>query len=157
MSERIASALDKLKATSAIPDPWKGSRYGWFKELSGAEAGKLGERLVKAVLGGESVGRSTGYDIRLASGRRVEVKLCRRSYSVGNVWSWKQIRREDEYDDLCLVAIDPEDARLFLVPRDQIPESALSNQHGRDGDGALSQIAWPKAVLPEWILRHEVK
>ncbi len=121
MSTLVSNALDEMRSQSKIPNPWAGSRYEWFKQLSGAEAGKFGERLAKAILGGEFVARSTGYDLRLESGRRVEVKLCRKSFSESNVWSWKQIRRGDVYDDLCLIAVEPERARLFLISKKPQP------------------------------------
>ena len=149
--------MDTLSVESGIPDPWEDSRFEWLKALSGAEAGKIGERLARSLLGGEFVGRNEGYDLRARNGRRVEVKLCRRSYSKSNVWSWKQIRRDDEYDDLCLIAVEPDRARVFVVPVDHIPASALSNQHGRKGDGTLSQIAYPKDGFPEWLLPFEIK
>ena len=156
MSAKVSAALDSLEARSTIPDPWVGSRYEWFKRISGAEAGKVGERVAQLMLGGQLVGRNTGYDLKAANGCRVEVKLCRKSFSKSNVWSWKQIRRADDYDDLCLIAVDPASARLFLIPESGIPASALSNQHGRGGDGALSQIACPQEILPSWITSREI-
>lgn len=157
MSERVSKALDALQPTAKLESPWVGARYEWFKALPSTDAGNVGEQIALEVLGGKTVGRSSGYDVLSANNRRTEVKLCRRSFTKSNVWSWKQIRRDDDYDDLCLIAVEPNDCRMFVIPRECIPPAALSNNHGRQGDGSLSQIAWPKDPLPEWILKWEVK
>ena len=157
MSERVSKELDDLCAPSHIPNPWLGSRYEWVKALSSSEVGQLGERLAQRLLGGRFAGRKQGFDITLLNGSRVEVKISRRSFSQGNVWSWKQIRRADDYDFLCLVAVEPSHARMFLLPNNEVPEAALANLHGRGGDGTLRQIAVPRDHLPDWILRHQVE
>jgi hypothetical protein len=153
MSETVSAALTVLKTESSKSDRWVNSKFEWTKALNNTEAGKVGERLAMSLLGGALMPRTVTYDLVTDAGHSVEVKLCRQRFGSNTQWSWKQIRRSAYFTHLCLIAIEPNRARMFVIPRSRIPETAYSNMHGTQGTQAVCQIA--VTTFPSWMTRYE--
>lgn len=155
---KIQDAFDSL-SESAIDGLWASSRNLWIRQISPSRIGKVGEMLAQKVLGGTITANNTiGYDLD-SSGKKIEVKLSSVVINDGApILIWRQIRPTDPYTHLCLIAVYPNDVRLFLVPRDDIPSTALVRSHGGAKGGInLFQIHTRRIYdLPEWLSKNEV-
>lgn len=151
--------LDALKCSDAlIEDHWVNARNGWIRALPNKKVGYAGECLIHGILGGtHHTDNSTGYDIETQD-MRIEVKTSTLSFTGSNVWTWNQVRPNDPYTHLCLVAVYPEDVRAFNVPKERIPRELLWSQHGIGGDGGTTkQIKWnDRCSFPEWMVPYEL-
>lgn len=156
----LQSELDLLKdADGLIQAHWVDAKNGWIRMLPNKNVGLVGEKLIHQVFGGtHHTDNSTGYDIEFGL-MKIEVKTSTRSFAKGNVWTWNQVRPNDPYTHLCLVAVYPDNVRAFNVPKDQIPEDVLWKQHGIGGDGGITtQIKWNQPDnFPDWMTAYEIK
>ncbi len=139
---------------------WKNSRNEWIRHLAPSRIGKVGEMLAKQVLGGSiTPNNSVGYDLTVG-GMRIEVKLSSVVMNDGAlILIWRQIRPSDPYTHLCLIAVYPDDVRMFLLHRDEVPSDVLIRSHGGAKGGIdLFQIHTRKVDnLPDWLTKHEVR
>ena len=150
--------LDSLKRERPT-DIWLNATNNWVRLLSSGGIGRLTEDLVAIILGGIKTQNSlVGYDIDV-SDKKIEVKAA--TVSISNRYpllSWKGIRPNDPYTHICFVAIYPEDTRIFLVPKDDIPTKSLSPMNvPRKGMQVNYQIHIRKINnLPEWLINYEI-
>lgn len=155
---KIQDVFDSL-AEDAIDIYWANSRNLWIRQLAPSRIGKVGEALAQRVLGGVITANNTvGYDLD-SYGKKIEVKLSSVVINDGApILIWRQIRPSDPYTHLCLVAVYPDNVRLFLVPREDIPSAALVRSHGGAKGGIdLFQIHTRRINdLPDWLLKNEV-
>lgn len=137
---------------------WAGTKNAWVRALPPATVGKIGEALALKILGGTATKNNTiGYDIDLA-GKRVEVKLSTVVMNDGYpILIWRQIRPADPYTHICFIAVYPNNARMFLVPKEAIPQEVLKHQHGRGKSLDVFQIHARKIdTLFPWMVAHEL-
>lgn len=157
---RLQLVLGKLKRDPKKKDPrWLGSENEWVTLLTNAEKGRLGEDLAIAVLGGNRTRKnSVGYDIDHNS-KRIEVKTCAMRVTPDGypLFNWMQIRDQDPYTHLCLIAIFPNSIRMFLVPRDAVPSDAKRRSHGKQGEQSkMFEIPTRKIENLGWLMQYEV-
>jgi len=149
--------LECLRESAGDPD-WAGSRNEWVKSLASGKKGKVGENLVSAVLGAAPAkNNKAGYDLAL-DGMRIEVKLACTGKKNGYPYiQWPQIRPEDPYTHIAFVAVYPDKTRVFLVPKEDIPEEAMLHMHGRDKSLGIFCITTRKLdELFDWMTKHEI-
>lgn len=158
MSQKAQEAFSKLAASRADP-MWVGKLNAWIRQLAPAQIGDVGENLALSVLGGSRApNNKIGYDIK--SGEMlIEVKLSTVLVMSGHpILVWRQIRPTDPCTHIFFIAVYPEDVRLFLVPKSEIPADCLKHQHGRDGSLDIFQIHSRKIHdLFPWMVRNEIK
>ena len=154
--------------TKTYSDPvksiWDGATNEWVRNLKPGNFGRMTEQLALSCIGGALSKNSTiGYDID-AGGKKIEVKASSMSISNGYpILSWKAIRPTDHYDYIFFIAIYPEDTRVFLVPRCDIPRKALSPMNTDRSKGAnrsktlTYQIHVRKVHdVPHWMAKNEL-
>ena len=157
MSKTWIDRLQDLQHKTKSAAEWAGSRNAWIRDLAPREKGSLAVSLYVEAFGGSALSdTSIGYDIDSGS-LKIESKLSTRSYSGTNGYVWLQIRDQDPYTHLWLVAVDVDTVRCFLVPRNSA-EPHLLKQHGRTkGTENTCQIKTSRSTLiPAWLAAHEV-
>lgn len=153
----IQSELDKLRVEALDPD-WDGALNQWVRLLGPSKTGEIGELLAQAVLGGRRMTNNrAGYDL-VSGDKKIEVKLSSLIRQGGvPVFVWRQIRLTDPYTHLCFIAVYPGKARIFLVPKEVIPTSAMTKNHGRGDTVELYQIKTSKVdELFDWMTQCEI-
>jgi len=153
----VQLGLDDLQIT--VDDPlWVSAKNAWIRALAPTHVGKIGESLALKILGGKrTLNNTIGYDIDV-DGKRVEVKLSTVVNNDGRpILIWRQIRPSDPYTHLCLIAVYPNNGRMFLVPREVIPPDAMRRQHGRNESLDIFQIHSRRieSLFP-WMVAHEL-
>lgn len=135
---------------AAATDPWEASPFAWIKREPPRRKGAIGEGLVKAWARHEgfAVTPSTdaGHDCRLNS-LRVEVKFS--MVWEGGLFVFQQIR-DQNYQVVALLGIEPQAVRLWMVPKDELWRRALG-QH----TGAMAQdtkwLQFAAESPPDWL------
>ena len=163
MSAALEHKIDiqaRLNELHRVPEEamWAGAPNAWVRALSPSAVGTIGEALALKVLGGTATKNNTiGYDIDL-DGKRIEVKLSTVVMSNGYpILRWRQIRPNDPYTHICFIAVYPHKARMFLVPKEAIPNEVLKHQHGRGQSLDLFHIHARRIdTLFPWMVAHEV-
>jgi hypothetical protein len=132
------------------PDVWAGSVFHWISEAQSARKGAVGKKLVRrwAEQDGMNVTAKSARDHDFCvDGLRVAVKLSL-------VWAhggfvFEQIR-DQKYDVVSLLALEPAQVRLWVVPKDVLWGHAAW-QHkgaaGRDTKWLRFQATQPPAWL----------
>ncbi|HWS22971.1 MAG TPA: hypothetical protein VN226_00880 [Anaerolineales bacterium] len=160
MSLLAQESFSKLSRTRIDP-MWSGKPNEWIRSLPPARIGIIGEDLALSILGGiKAKNNSVGYDLN-SEGRLIEVKLSTvvlMNSGKSPTLCWRQIRPSDPYTHIFFVAVYPSDARVFLVPRGEIPVENLVYQHGRGKSIEIFQISTVKlSELFPWMVRYEIK
>jgi hypothetical protein len=156
-STEIQAAFDVLKRqTREQHAHWKNSRNEWIRYLNRDEIGRIGEELCVAIIGGDRTETNkAGYDIELGN-MKIEVKTCSMRWSDGSpLIVWQQIRFTDPFTHLCLILIEPENVRMFLVARNSIPYDELGRSHGTKSK-MYEIVARNLRKRHPWLLEHEV-
>jgi len=98
-------------------DPWEASPFAWIRMQPPARKGAIGVALVRGWA--ESAGLRTGrashsdHDLTIC-GLKIEVKLS--TLWASGVFKFQQLRDQD-YEHLCLLGLEPQAARLWTVPK----------------------------------------
>jgi hypothetical protein len=156
--EAIQSKFESLRKT-ITNDLWTGKPNEWIRNLSTADAGRIGEELAQGVLGGTLMPNTkSGYDLELGE-MKIEVKTA--TLSIANekkIFAWMAIRPTDPYTHICFIAIYPDDVRLFLVPREDMPIESfpLANSRGDRKMDIRQFLTRRTSTLVPWMARHEV-
>ncbi len=132
----VFSGLSKrIEATYAAdgPDLWQGSPFQWISEAQSGRKGAVGKKLVKgwAEQEGLNVGAKSG------RGHAFRIDTVRIAVKLSLVWTdrifvFEQIR-EDNFDVMSLLAIEPRNARLWIVPKDVLWNNADWQHRGAAG------------------------
>lgn len=132
---------------------WTNKQNAWVRDLDSMEIGKLGEEIAVIYFGGKRTNSvHAGYDID-AVDKKIEVKTC--SMRISNnypLYNWQQIRIDDRYSHLALIAIQPEEVRCFLIPQSEVPFNKLKKQKNSD------TFDYPTRKLEnKWFTSYEIK
>ncbi|MFH1218154.1 MAG: hypothetical protein V1706_16800 [Pseudomonadota bacterium] len=157
MENFIQRKFESLK--EKLSDPmWADSENAWIKTLGPTKLGMIGKQLAVEILGGNKVKNSeSGYDIE-SQKKCIQVKLATVSLANGYpLISWKQICPRDSFTHICFIGIYPNNVRMFLVPKKDIPTKALSNMHKRTKNSEIFQIHCRQVdELFPWMVQHEI-
>jgi hypothetical protein len=132
------------------PSPWRASPFEWISEAQSGRKGAIGKRLVRRWAEAEGLqvaGKSSrGHDFEV-NGKRVAVKLTL-------VWSdgrlvFQQIK-DQRYDVVALLALEPQRARLWIVPKDVLWRRADWQHTGQAGHDT-KWLHFPAAKPPAWL------
>ncbi|MGE3595785.1 MAG: hypothetical protein AB7N70_09555 [Dehalococcoidia bacterium] len=157
MSRKAQDAFARLSVSQSDP-MWLGQPNAWIRDLAPARIGIVGEELALSVIGGvKAPNNRSGYDIKHEE-KLIEVKLSSIIKMNGYpILVWRQIRPNDPYTHLCFIAVYPDDVRIFLVPKTEIPTDCMKHQHGREGSLEIFQIHTRKVhELFPWMVRNEI-
>jgi hypothetical protein len=149
----VFSGLSKrIEATYAAggPDPWKGSPFQWISEAQSGRKGAVGKKLVKAWAEHEGLnvkGKSgRGHAFRVDS-VRVAVKLS--LIWADGIFVFEQIR-EENFDVMSLLAVEPRRVRLWIVPKDVLWNNADWQHRGTAGRDT-KWLHVPATKPPAWL------
>jgi hypothetical protein len=120
-------------------DTWAGATLSWIRDLTNPGKGKVGANLIAGCFSQRSVRHVNRpeYDL-LIDLHRVEVKLS--CLNDTGLFKWMQIRLQDNFTHLALVAVYPEDIKAYLIPREDLIN--LRPQHrGHRGDGTITYLS----------------
>jgi hypothetical protein len=97
---------------------------------------------------------ASGYKV-LAGEHRIEIKMATLGL-MGNypAFMWQHIDMSGDFTDLCIFAVYPNDARIFIVPRDEIDIASMSKLKGTDQKYQLTTKRTDE--LFPWMVRHEI-
>jgi hypothetical protein len=131
------------------PDPWENSPFQWISEAPSARKGAVGRKLVRrwAEREGLQVADKSGRGHAFRVGKlRVAVKLSL-------VWAdgrfvFEQIQKEG-YDVAALLALEPQGARLWIVPCGVLWQQ-IGFHHGR----ADKWLHFPATKPPAWLTKN---
>ena len=97
---------------------WLDSKYFWLSSLAATQKGKYAESICMEYLSNKfkkvCKEKSPPWDIN-ADNKRIEVKLSMLNKS--GLFKFLQIRPKDGYTDIALLAVTPESAQLYLMPK----------------------------------------
>jgi hypothetical protein len=146
MAEPLVGRYDDVHSAE-----WEQSPIGWIRQLSSAhKRGKIGEELVRAWATSEGFrvgGRGTrGHDC-IIEGLKVEVKTSLRWNS--NRFYFLALRDFD-YDAVALLALDPNDVGLWVVPKKLLWQHACDQLRGASGEGS-KWLAFRAGQPPAWL------
>jgi hypothetical protein len=114
-------------------DRWEGTPFHWFSKESSPRKGAIGKKLVRRWAeqeGMQVIAKSSrGHDFRV-DGVRVVVKLS--LVWNGGLLVFEQIK-DQPYDVASLLALEPENARLWIVPKEVLWEHAEWQHMGASG------------------------
>ena len=150
---------DFMRYTRMVEQQWKvdnatwlTSPFLWLRMLGPSPTGAAGESIVKHWLSSKGF---VPVDKRLNSGHDCVVQGLKIEIKVGTQWKgsgdfgWFQIRDQD-YDVLLLVGIEPFAVSIYAPPKELAWEHAEQQQGGNQGPGCR-KIQWRGAEVPEWI------
>jgi hypothetical protein len=154
MSREIQTTLAAFR-TSEFDDLWAGKPNAWVRDLSAIRSSELGERLVLKVLGGSRPqGSENGYKV-VQGDKYIEVRLATAGEMNGlPAIAWRNIRPAASFTHIAFIAVFPEDARMFLVPKSELPVDSLGVVKGSPGTYQL--ITRRVKELYPWMVRHEM-
>ena len=133
---------------------WVGSDFEWIVELDNIATGNLAENMYVSAFGGKiRTSKSLGYDI-IDGDKNVEAKFSSYTYRGSLGFQWNQVRKEDDYTHLFLVAVEYDSVRAFLLEKRFVVEQ-LYNQHGGE-DGTQLLATSTSEPYPSWLVKHEV-
>jgi hypothetical protein len=146
MGERLVAKYDDIRAPE-----WETSPIGWIRQLSSAhKRGKVGEELVRAWALSEGMrvgGRGDrGHDC-VIEGLRLEVKTSLR---------WNNDRfyflglKDLHYQAVALLGLEPNDVRLWILPKDILWNRAYEQKRSADATGSR-WFAFPADHPPAWL------
>jgi hypothetical protein len=124
----INSIIKSLKDSFNDISIWENSEYYWIYRLPTTVKGKIGEKIVSTFFKqkGEIVYRNPTPDWDLnISDMRIEVKLSMLNKT--GFFKFLQIRPNDDYTHIAFLCIEPNDANVFLIPKNEI--KGLKPQH----------------------------
>lgn len=143
-------------------DRWEGTPFHWFSKESSPRKGAIGKKLVRRWAEQEGMhvtGKSgRGHDFR-ADEVRVAVKLS--LVWTGGLLVFEQIK-DQPYDVVSLLALEPQRARLWIVPKKVLWEHAEWQHRGAEGRDT-KWLRFEPTRPPAWLnpyggtLRHARK
>ena len=135
---------------------WDRTPNEWLKRLGTREASEVITRLACRLFGGSKVDDpEVGYKVK-TSAARIEVRLATLGRMGGALaLMWQRVSFPGPSTHLCLVAVYPDNVRVFLVPQEDLSTEALSTIKDSPGKFQLTtkrvDTFWP------WLVRHEIK
>lgn len=134
--------------------PWDDVRYSWIRNQRPTHKGQTGTWIVWKYFSDRNrvvrQSRSPQYDL-LVDLDRVEVKLSCRNED--GSFKWLQIRPSDDFTHLALVAVDFDNIRGFLIPKDQI--QGLKPQH-LGHRGSMETTCLSVKPTEAWLRPYEI-
>jgi hypothetical protein len=132
-------------------DPWEASPFGWIKREPSRRIGAIGEQLVKAWAAHEGIrveaASDAGHDCRL-NGIPTEVKFSTR-WAKGN-FVFQQIR-DQTYEVVALLGIEPQAVHLWIVPKEELWLRAAGQHTGASAQDTR-WLRFPASRPPDWLM-----
>ncbi len=134
----------------AEPDVWAGTVFEWISEAQSARKGAVGKKLVRRWAEQE------GMDVTAKSDRGHDfcVDGVRMAVKLSLVWAdggfvFEQIR-DQKYDVVSLLALEPTRVRLWIVPKEVLWEHATWQHKGAAGRDT-KWLLFPATDPPAWL------
>lgn len=150
-------ALDSLEAVHAPGPRWRDARYLWLKTVPPIQRGKVGEDLFKQLCRDADVtvgpGRGGGQADCSADGLAVEVKLStlydRRDGGTSH-YQWLQLRPSSDFDVAALIAVDPDQVRVWVVDKATALSHAQGQHTGKQAQ-ETQKLTVHEDAIPDWL------
>jgi hypothetical protein len=131
--DRVAEIAQKVETSTereAGGPSWAGSPFDSIRRRAPRQKGAIGSRLVREIVEAsgytcKDAGRGADFEV---GDDRVEVRTSLR-WTDGN-FSFAQVR-DESYDQLAMLALEPFRVRLWVVPKETALEK-FPNQHGTE-------------------------
>jgi hypothetical protein len=153
MSTGIQNLLSSIKRSSK-ESLWIGAKNEWVKELRGVRSAYVAQDIVLLLTNGKPAPINAGGYKVIVGEDRIEIKLATLG-QMGNypAFMWQGIDMSGDFTHLCLIAIYPDDARVFMVPRPEIDLTSMS----RKGQSNKYQLTTRRIdELFPWMVRNEI-
>jgi hypothetical protein len=154
MSEAVQKLLKSVKVTPRS-SLWDGAENAWVRSLGTVQSAQMAQDLVCFLTDGKPASTyASGYKV-LAGEHRIEIRMATLGLMGSSpAFMWQRIDMSGDFTDLCLIAVYPNDARLFIVPRADIDQTSMSKLKGHDQKYQLTT----KRIddLFPWMVRHEI-
>ncbi len=125
MIEHICETIKPQFISKSI---WKNSKYEWIYGLPTTIKGKVGELICSEFFKERNFQirkhNKPDFDLNVNE-MRVEVKLSMLNRT--GYFKFLQIRPKDDYTHICLLAIEPTESNIFLIPKENL--IGLQPQH----------------------------
>ena len=149
MFARLSAKVQAEYVTTDL-DPWDASPFQWILGEASRRRGAIGERLVKAwarECGIRVVAPTdTGHDCVLDD-VRVEVKLSTLWQSGG--YKFQQIR-DQSYEVVALLGLQPQVVQLWMVPKDVLWQEAVGQHTGVNAQDT-KWLSFQASAPPSWL------
>lgn len=131
----FSSLSDQVEAEYKVygPNPWEASPFLWIWQAPSATKGAVGKKLVRlwAEREGLQVANKSGRGHAFRVGQlRVAVKLS--LVWADGLFAFEQIKQQP-YDAVSLLALEPQKARLWVVPKEVLWNEADWQHRGAAG------------------------
>ena len=124
----LTNIISKLEKDYVYENPWVNTPYYWISIQPSTVKGKIGEDIVSTYLnliGYTSTKNQTpAWDLNVDD-MRVEVKLSLLNKT--GLFKFLQIRPNDDYTHMALLAITYNSSDIYLIPKDELKD--LKPQH----------------------------
>jgi hypothetical protein len=114
-------------------DPWAGSAFEWLMRLPSRSRGRAGELIAESWLDGlgfdVTLPANSGHD-RVVSDRKVEIKFS--TLWAGGEYVFQQLRDQD-YEFALLLAVSPNTAHCWVLPKHEAFSKAVPQHGGATG------------------------
>jgi hypothetical protein len=148
LAEPLVGALDDVSSPE-----WEASPIGWIRQVSSAvKRGKIGEALVAGWARSEGLQVQPpwhrGHDL-IVEGIQLEVKTSLR---------WNNDRfvflqlRDFDYQAVALLGLEPNDVKLWIIPKQLLWEHANEQLRGVSHEGS-KWLSFPVNQPPSWLAR----
>ncbi len=132
---------------------WKDSPFEWIKSKSSRQIGKIGEQLISDWC------KAKGFDVarphdseadRIISGWRFEIKFS--TLWKQGVFKFQQIR-DQNYDFLICLGLEPFNAKCWLIPKKTLYEHVIGHtpQHKGQAGTDTYWLSFPADSPPKWL------
>lgn len=129
---------------------WKNSHFRYFRDMSSKSKGAEGEKLVHQFMEklGHIVSRAKNSDFdRYISGHKTEIKVSTSWDEVEDKFTWQQIRNQ-EYDRIVFVAINPNDVKFYWASKADLKKYVFDKDEYRQhsGKNGGQELYWLQGV-----------
>lgn len=165
--KNIANEIKKNYQKKEIVNIWLNSTNEWIKQESNPQKGKIGEDIINIYLEKNNYkiynrinceSDTTYIDNNIL--KSVEIKTS--CLNKTGYFKWLQIRMEDNFDEIFLISIYPNDIKIYKLSKDYllqlINKNIIKKQHG--GERTHYEIYYlgiKSNRIPEWLEELEIK
>lgn len=147
---KLSADVQAVRDTGGA-DPWAASPFRWIVVLPSSPKGAVAAALVRAWATREGLSVlprvNSGHDL-IIDPLKVEVKFS--TLWKGGVFKFQQLR-DQEYDLVALLGLEPQRVRLWFVPKRELWKPEMPGQHGGRAGTDTKWLTFLAAAPPPWL------